>query len=116
MGVYARVRARSILRLAIVPALIFFFLMIRRPPRSTLFPNTTLFRSLDTALRSPYVEDFPRAETYVAGSQGRHAGGGTRCLWHAPRPDTRRRTDPRPGPRGSSPHEDPRADRPQVPR
>src|SRR5919206_842237 len=23
----------------------FFFLMIRRPPRSTLFPNTTLFRS-----------------------------------------------------------------------
>src|SRR5256886_16990247 len=25
--------------------LIFFFLMIRRPPRSTLFPYTTLFRS-----------------------------------------------------------------------
>src|SRR2546425_2645172 len=25
---------------------IFFFLMIRRPPRSTLFPYTTLFRSL----------------------------------------------------------------------
>src|SRR5215203_7177881 len=25
----------------------FFFLMIRRPPRSTLFPYTTLFRSLD---------------------------------------------------------------------
>src|SRR5258708_9291019 len=24
---------------------IFFFLMIRRPPRSTLFPYTTLFRS-----------------------------------------------------------------------
>src|SRR5260221_6183202 len=24
----------------------FFFLMIRRPPRSTLFPYTTLFRSL----------------------------------------------------------------------
>src|SRR3990172_5389959 len=24
-----------------------FFLMIRRPPRSTLFPYTTLFRSLD---------------------------------------------------------------------
>src|SRR2546429_6486631 len=30
--------------------LFFFFLMIRRPPRSTLFPYTTLFRSL---LRSP---------------------------------------------------------------
>src|SRR3712207_7091262 len=28
-----------------VTAYIFFFLMIRRPPRSTLFPYTTLFRS-----------------------------------------------------------------------
>src|SRR2546425_8961120 len=28
----------------------FFFLMIRRPPRSTLFPYTTLFRSLRRAL------------------------------------------------------------------
>src|SRR2546422_5478109 len=27
----------------------FFFLMIRRPPRSTLFPYTTLFRSCSTA-------------------------------------------------------------------
>src|SRR3712207_9544239 len=27
----------------------FFFLMIRRPPRSTLFPYTTLFRSEDAA-------------------------------------------------------------------
>src|SRR3712207_8557031 len=27
--------------------LVFFFLMIRRPPRSTLFPYTTLFRSVD---------------------------------------------------------------------
>src|SRR3712207_9020434 len=26
---------------------LFFFLMIRRPPRSTLFPYTTLFRSRD---------------------------------------------------------------------
>src|ERR1041385_8452498 len=26
---------------------VFFFLMIRRPPRSTLFPYTTLFRSAD---------------------------------------------------------------------
>src|SRR2546430_13265037 len=26
-------------------AIFFFFLMIRRPPRSTLFPYTTLFRS-----------------------------------------------------------------------
>src|SRR2546430_6578999 len=30
----------------------FFFLMIRRPPRSTLFPYTTLFRSAVAAQRS----------------------------------------------------------------
>src|SRR6266702_7419506 len=29
----------------------FFFLMIRRPPRSTLFPYTTLFRSGESANR-----------------------------------------------------------------
>src|SRR3712207_8597839 len=29
---------------------LFFFLMIRRPPRSTLFPYTTLFRSGDAVL------------------------------------------------------------------
>src|SRR3712207_7401361 len=29
---------------------IFFFLMIRRPPRSTLFPYTTLFRSIGTPI------------------------------------------------------------------
>src|SRR2546429_4950224 len=29
----------------------FFFLMIRRPPRSTLFPYTTLFRSLGSGAR-----------------------------------------------------------------
>src|SRR5258707_11633345 len=28
----------------------FFFLMIRRPPRSTLFPYTTLFRSIASML------------------------------------------------------------------
>src|SRR5215216_7745153 len=28
---------------------VFFFLMIRRPPRSTLFPYTTLFRSRPTS-------------------------------------------------------------------
>src|SRR3712207_9372682 len=31
--------------------LLFFFLMIRRPPRSTLFPYTTLFRSQGPARR-----------------------------------------------------------------
>src|SRR2546426_9715721 len=32
----------------IIYILFFFFLMIRRPPRSTLFPYTTLFRSYVT--------------------------------------------------------------------
>src|SRR2546422_130546 len=36
--------------------LFFFFLMIRRPPRSTLFPYTTLFRSLDVGF-----DEFDRA-------------------------------------------------------
>src|SRR2546422_11543599 len=31
--------------LLLLPFSLFFFLMIRRPPRSTLFPYTTLFRS-----------------------------------------------------------------------
>src|SRR5687768_18532569 len=31
---------------AVLSCLRFFFLMIRRPPRSTLFPYTTLFRSI----------------------------------------------------------------------
>src|SRR2546427_12164418 len=31
---------------------LFFFLMIRRPPRSTLFPYTTLFRSLPVSARA----------------------------------------------------------------
>src|SRR2546430_11041990 len=32
---------------------LFFFLMIRRPPRSTLFPYTTLFRSIQGLGSSP---------------------------------------------------------------
>src|SRR2546430_15846724 len=36
-------------------ALFFFFLMIRRPPRSTLFPYTTLFRSQPCELLEPRV-------------------------------------------------------------
>src|SRR3712207_8338151 len=34
----------------------FFFLMIRRPPRSTLFPYTTLFRSYHPYCRGFYAE------------------------------------------------------------
>src|SRR2546426_3452467 len=33
--------------------LLFFFLMIRRPPRSTLFPYTTLFRSPEARFHVP---------------------------------------------------------------
>src|SRR2546422_10117308 len=36
----------------------FFFLMIRRPPRSTLFPYTTLFRS--RVASDEYAKDDPR--------------------------------------------------------
>src|SRR3989304_149148 len=35
------------------PFCFFFFLMIRRPPRSTLFPYTTLFRSIGWGLFAP---------------------------------------------------------------
>src|SRR3712207_9560471 len=36
---------QSMIYASIIQLLLFFFLMIRRPPRSTLFPYTTLFRS-----------------------------------------------------------------------
>src|SRR5438034_6473178 len=44
---------------------IFFFLMIRRPPRSTLFPYTTLFRSSvsSTLTTSPASRKKPSAIT-----------------------------------------------------
>src|SRR5438094_6793828 len=38
---------------------IFFFLMIRRPPRSTLFPYTTLFRSHQQATTNQNVKKRP---------------------------------------------------------
>src|SRR3712207_7529738 len=41
-----------------------FFLMIRRPPRSTLFPYTTLFRSGGSTLR----------RAYATGAQGSGSG------------------------------------------
>src|SRR2546423_10341130 len=34
---------------------VFFFLMIRRPPRSTLFPYTTLFRSYASSSLPPAI-------------------------------------------------------------
>src|SRR2546429_2172333 len=49
--------------------LIFFFLMIRRPPRSTLFPYTTLFRSPGTRRRRRGFRR-PGAPRPPAGSRG----------------------------------------------
>src|SRR3712207_8042413 len=42
--------------------LFFFFLMIRRPPRSTLFPYTTLFRSntFESSAKSKNITKDPR--------------------------------------------------------
>src|SRR3712207_8186039 len=45
-------------------ALIFFFLMIRRPPRSTLFPYTTLFRSLTSP--NSFLIKFLRFATLIS--------------------------------------------------
>src|SRR5215510_15815654 len=43
--------------------LFFFFLMIRRPPRSTLFPYTTLFRSRSPGTR--WAARWPRRRPYA---------------------------------------------------
>src|SRR6266581_8258383 len=51
----------------------FFFLMIRRPPRSTLFPYTTLFRSGLLRLRGAGPALRPRAG--AAAGPGHRRGG-----------------------------------------
>src|SRR2546430_4047590 len=62
--------------------LFFFFLMIRRPPRSTLFPYTTLFRSLLGARRlwHRYRAREAQGRLAVARARGgaRPRGGGRR--------------------------------------
>src|SRR5689334_12429857 len=45
---------------------LFFFLMIRRPPRSTLFPYTTLFRSLPVELDDAVSRSIRDAERDLA--------------------------------------------------
>src|SRR2546425_8013364 len=52
---------------------IFFFLMIRRPPRSTLFPYTTLFRSPFLPGRESFFEN----STAMRQSGSASPGGGT---------------------------------------
>src|SRR5260370_483101 len=51
----------------------FFFLMIRRPPRSTLFPYTTLFRSRERDT-SGDVESIASGLAVDASGQGRVDG------------------------------------------
>src|SRR2546421_8045107 len=53
----------------------FFFLMIRRPPRSTLFPYTTLFRSLQfySSSFSVHTSDF----LFTPGHAGAQPGAST---------------------------------------
>src|SRR5687768_17812864 len=56
--------------------LIFFFLMIRRPPRSTLFPYTTLFRSEGGRARCEAGrrgQEGPRSDNGIRG-QGQEGG------------------------------------------
>src|SRR2546430_2903714 len=55
---------------------IFFFLMIRRPPRSTLFPYTTLFRSVDLLGRWLVVGSGQEVEAEPADDGERLAGAG----------------------------------------
>src|SRR5215510_16065830 len=64
-GGCATVLAIDALHVAVFP--FFFFLMIRRPPRSTLFPYTTLFRS-------PAQSPFPSSHSARSGGL-RLAGG-----------------------------------------
>src|SRR3712207_9540151 len=62
----------------------FFFLMIRRPPRSTLFPYTTLFRSRGLPLRRRAGgrrhprPDLPRADRGTPGPRAGPPGAGRR--------------------------------------
>src|SRR5438034_9401179 len=45
----------------------FFFLMIRRPPRSTLFPYTTLFRSVDVDRQEHHIREGGELEQALQG-------------------------------------------------
>src|SRR5689334_23774808 len=48
----------------------FFFLIIRRPPRSTLFPYTTLFRSMVGATSAIAAKHISRKDSEVMGLLG----------------------------------------------
>src|SRR2546422_3194642 len=50
--------------------------MIRRPPRSTLFPYTTLFRSVHQAFDDVFEEGLHKAKLALGGRGGGGGGGG----------------------------------------
>src|SRR2546422_3528952 len=50
--------------------IVFFFLMIRRPPRSTLFPYTTLFRSTPTEVVTASSAGADWVKVFPAGALG----------------------------------------------
>src|SRR3712207_7798616 len=56
-------------------AKVFFFLMIRRPPRSTLFPYTTLFRSEPLGNVAPGTEEGEGPDGGVGADLGVVANG-----------------------------------------
>src|SRR5258705_7586836 len=68
----------------------FFFLMIRRPPRSTLFPYTTLFRSSSRADRD--CRRGRRRRTAARASRGSRTRRGARPHLASRVPDPRPRT------------------------
>src|SRR5208283_5958061 len=92
----------------------FFFLMIRRPPRSTLFPYTTLFRSCRSPRRdrlwrtkSPAIRRSPRAaarsEEHTSELQSHHELVCRLLLekkknTHTPPPPSPHNTNPTPPP------------------
>src|SRR4030066_289582 len=72
------------LRLLVPNYLFFFFLMIRRPPRSTLFPYMTLFRSPHVGrLFHPHFQDRPCRSGRLP--TGRAPHGGSQRAQHAHR-------------------------------
>src|SRR3712207_9411840 len=79
------------LHLWYVEVILFFFLMIRRPPRSTLFPYTTLFRSRALAQLAAHGGDrrvrcLDSEDVVQPGVEGRD---------HAAAPEARRRREGR---------------------
>src|SRR2546430_4921111 len=54
--------------------------MIRRPPRSTLFPYTTLFRSLRRGLAGPGPGEVTRLTWLSRGELGRLTAAGLLCM------------------------------------